>query len=233
MDENLMEFSLNENGENSCLEDLRPPMLMQTPQVVKKSILKPSQQDNLIQLCTPIHKGLKVKFETPHNVKKSTPTRFEEVRVLDEQENWIERTSIVTKDQHQEYLEMARDIMMEVINKLPLEDSEVVQPSCKSSQDRMEEDMDTDDFFDAVDEIENITPKEGNIEDMAQPDEELKNGDGPQSVEDKTDKSGVGSEKAEETGDRSEEPSSPPLPASKGSYNIDFDNLNMRNVSDL
>ncbi|XP_061180058.1 transforming acidic coiled-coil-containing protein 3-like [Saccostrea echinata] len=227
MDENLMEFSLNENSENSCLEDLRPPMLMQTPQVVKKSILKPSQQDNLIQLCTPIHKGLKVKFETPHNVKKSTPTRFEEVRMLDEQENWIERTSIVTKDQHQEYLEMARDIMMEVINNLPLEESEVVQPNCKSSKDRLEEDMDTDDFFDAVDEIEKITPKKDNIEDMAQPDEESKMGGGPQPVEEQTEKLGDVSEKAEETEteNSSKEPSSPPLPASKGSYNIDFDNL--------
>lgn len=63
---------------------------------------------------------LKVKFETPHNIKKSTPTRFEDIRVLDEKENWSERTAVVTKAQHQEYLKMAHEIMLEVINKLPL-----------------------------------------------------------------------------------------------------------------
>lgn len=63
---------------------------------------------------------LKVKFETPHNVKKSTPTRFEDIRVLDEKENWSERTAVVTKAQHREYLKMAQEIMLEVINKLPL-----------------------------------------------------------------------------------------------------------------
>jgi hypothetical protein len=61
-----------------------------------------------------------VKFETPHNVKKSTPTRFDGIRLLDEKENWIERTTVVTKDQHEEYLEMAQDIMLEVINNLPM-----------------------------------------------------------------------------------------------------------------
>lgn len=59
MDENLLELS--ENCENSLSGDTMPPLLMGTPPVVKKSILKPSQQDNLIQLCTPVHKGLKVK----------------------------------------------------------------------------------------------------------------------------------------------------------------------------
>lgn len=59
MDENLLELS--ENCENSLSGDTMPPLLMGTPPVMKKSILKPSQQDNLIQLCTPVHKGLKVK----------------------------------------------------------------------------------------------------------------------------------------------------------------------------
>lgn len=40
---------------------------------------------------------LKVKFETFYNVKKLTFIRFEDIRVLDEKENWLERTVVVIK----------------------------------------------------------------------------------------------------------------------------------------
>uniref|UniRef100_A0A8W8IJ01 Transforming acidic coiled-coil-containing protein C-terminal domain-containing protein n=1 Tax=Magallana gigas TaxID=29159 RepID=A0A8W8IJ01_MAGGI len=197
MDENLLELS--ENCENSLSGDTMPPLLMGTPPVVKKSILKPSQQDNLIQLCTPVHKGLKVKFETPHNVKKSTPTRFEDIRVLDEKENWSERTAVVTKAQHREYLKMAQEIMLEVINKLPLE--EKVEMETENSQ---IEDVSVDKNPQKDSAV--LSEEEGESHQT----EELRNSEGN---EDK------------ETEEISVEPSSTPLSAAKGSYDIDFDNL--------
>ena len=33
---------------------------------------------------------------------------WEELRKLDEEENWTERTSVVTKEDHQDYLEAAK-----------------------------------------------------------------------------------------------------------------------------
>ncbi|XP_071148361.1 transforming acidic coiled-coil-containing protein 3-like isoform X4 [Mytilus edulis] len=88
--------------------------LAQTP-VVKNSILKPFTKDNLIQLSTPVHKNLKVKFQTPQTAHKVTPTRYEQIKELDDQENWAERTTVVLKCDHEENTKNAQAILHDLI----------------------------------------------------------------------------------------------------------------------
>ncbi|KAL5021153.1 hypothetical protein ScPMuIL_000308 [Solemya velum] len=120
MSESLMDFSVND--ENSILDEngFRVPSLAQTP-VIKNSILKPSNKDNLIQLATPIHKNLKVHFNTPRSATPASPSKFDVIRHLDDIENWAERTSVVTKRDHAVYASYARDILSDLIERLPLE----------------------------------------------------------------------------------------------------------------
>ncbi|XP_033757053.1 mucin-2-like isoform X2 [Pecten maximus] len=148
----LMEFSMTEGNDTlTGDENFLPPQLMQTP-VVVNSILKPSTKGNLMQLHTPKpqQKNLKVKFETPRSVKKVTPTRYEKIADLDEKENWIERTAIVTKTDHMLNIECARDILDNLVEKLPILKSE-------STTEKPGNESDDETFFDASDDTEKAT----------------------------------------------------------------------------
>ncbi|XP_060067197.1 transforming acidic coiled-coil-containing protein 3-like [Ylistrum balloti] len=149
----LMEFSMTEGNDTlTGDENFLPPQLTQTP-VVVNSILKPSTKGNLMQLHTPKPqpKNLKVKFETPHSVKKVTPTRYEQIADLDEKENWIERTTIVTKTDHNLNIEYAKDILNNVVENLPLSKSETTMNKPGNESD------DEETFFDAKEETEKAT----------------------------------------------------------------------------
>ncbi|KAK3726937.1 hypothetical protein QZH41_014793 [Actinostola sp. cb2023] len=94
------------------------------------SILKPSQKENVLQLgqLTP-QKAPKVTF-------KNTPVRhhparykaellhhpldtWEEIRSLDEVENWTERTQVVTREDHQLHIESTKEFLNNLIDNLP------------------------------------------------------------------------------------------------------------------
>ena len=53
-------------------------------------------------------KNTPVCYRPPRYRVEDLPPCWEELRKLDEVENWTERTSVVTKEDHQEYLEAAR-----------------------------------------------------------------------------------------------------------------------------
>ena len=55
-------------------------------------------------------------------VDQVTPTCYEQIRELDEKENWTERATIVTKTDHQVYTETAQQIIGEVVDSLPIND---------------------------------------------------------------------------------------------------------------
>ncbi|OWF36112.1 transforming acidic coiled-coil-containing protein 3-like [Mizuhopecten yessoensis] len=153
----LMEFSMSEGNDTlTGDENFLPPKLMQTP-VVVNSILKPSTKGNLMQLHTPKpqQKHLKVKFETPRPVKEVTPTRYEQIADLDEKENWIERTTIVTKTDHLLNIECAKGIVNNIVENLPLSKSESVAESDKPTTESEEEE---EAFFDASEETDKATP---------------------------------------------------------------------------
>ncbi|XP_031554284.1 transforming acidic coiled-coil-containing protein 3-like [Actinia tenebrosa] len=96
----------------------------------KSSILKPSQRENVssVQQLTP-QKPPKVTFKnTPVHYRpacykveltQSQLDTWEEIRSLDELENWTERTQVVTKEDHQIHLEAAREFLEDIINNLP------------------------------------------------------------------------------------------------------------------
>ncbi|XP_076820401.1 transforming acidic coiled-coil-containing protein 3-like isoform X2 [Clavelina lepadiformis] len=104
--------------------------LEMSPTVVPSSILKPSFNENLIVLQTPIHKNLKVSFQTPgctpcitvkppgkYLVSGIVPPSFEEsCNDFDEDLRWKERIEVVTKQDHEEYLKYARDFLEEIVN---------------------------------------------------------------------------------------------------------------------
>ena len=52
---------------------------------------------------------------------KELPKEFDVIRLLDEEENWIERTSILTKQDHQDYIRAATEILEDLVNSLPLD----------------------------------------------------------------------------------------------------------------
>jgi len=49
-----------------------------------------------------------------------SPKRFEDIRELDELENWRERATVVTILDHREYVTIVSDIISDLINNLPL-----------------------------------------------------------------------------------------------------------------
>ncbi|KAM7431597.1 Transforming acidic coiled-coil-containing protein 2 [Porites harrisoni] len=85
------------------------------------SILKSSQRIN----C-PLEKKLtKVSFKNSpvhHTIvpySTDLPHVWQEIRKLDEEENWTERTQILTKEDHKLYLEVAKEWLEELIADLP------------------------------------------------------------------------------------------------------------------
>ncbi|KAK2180918.1 hypothetical protein NP493_420g04027 [Ridgeia piscesae] len=72
-----------------------------------------------------------VTFQTPFRTPAATvppagaqlqrsPKRFEDIRELDELENWRERATVVTILDHREYVTIVSDIISDLINNLPL-----------------------------------------------------------------------------------------------------------------
>ncbi|XP_068222816.1 uro-adherence factor A-like isoform X2 [Palaemon carinicauda] len=59
------------------------------------------------------------KTMSPLKEKGVSPTKFEAIQSLDEEENWRDRTEVVTKLEHTAYKIMAREIVEEAIEKLP------------------------------------------------------------------------------------------------------------------
>ena len=64
---------------------------------------------------------VQVQFQTPRTAKKATPTRFEEIREMDEKENWSERNTVVLKQDHDINIKYAQDLLMELIENLPIQ----------------------------------------------------------------------------------------------------------------
>ncbi|GFR62603.1 transforming acidic coiled-coil-containing protein 3 [Elysia marginata] len=73
------------------------------------SPLKPVNDESRLNINSPSSK------ETP----VSSPYKF--IRQLDSAERWIERTAVVTKQDHKINVENARDILLDVISNLPLD----------------------------------------------------------------------------------------------------------------
>ena len=74
---------------------------------------------------------LQVTFQTPFRTPAAavppagaqqhrSPKRFEDIRELDELENWRERATVVTIFDHREYVTIVSDIISDLINNLPL-----------------------------------------------------------------------------------------------------------------
>ncbi|XP_066960318.1 transforming acidic coiled-coil-containing protein 3-like isoform X2 [Macrobrachium rosenbergii] len=58
-------------------------------------------------------------IKSPLKGKLATPSKFEAIQSLDDDENWRDRTEVVTKLEHTTYKMIAREIVDEVIEKLP------------------------------------------------------------------------------------------------------------------
>lgn len=56
-----------------------------------------------------------MKFQTPQTAHKVTPTRYEQIKELDDQENWAERTTVVLKCDHEENTKNAQAILHDLI----------------------------------------------------------------------------------------------------------------------
>ncbi|XP_064081259.1 uncharacterized protein LOC135197929 isoform X2 [Macrobrachium nipponense] len=57
--------------------------------------------------------------KSPLKGKLATPSKFDAIQSLDDDENWRDRTEVVTKLEHTTYKMIAREIVEEVIEKLP------------------------------------------------------------------------------------------------------------------
>ncbi|XP_072042455.1 uncharacterized protein [Amphiura filiformis] len=88
-----------------------------------QSILKASSKENIFK--SPLSsRSLKVTFQTPARtpkaVKSFSPSVWSALRDLDDQERWVERTSVVTKQDHEDYILLASEFLEEIINNLPV-----------------------------------------------------------------------------------------------------------------
>ena len=65
---------------------------------------------------------LQGKFESPRRIpeNKVTPSRYLDIEELDEVENWRDRTAVVTSDDHRANTSVARDIVEELVDNLPI-----------------------------------------------------------------------------------------------------------------
>ncbi|XP_071506551.1 uncharacterized protein [Diadema antillarum] len=104
-----------------------------SPSSQPHSILKPL---NIINILTPapVNKSLKVTFQTPARAAHLQPhtgdSPYSAVRELDEKERWVERATIVTKQDHEEYVTIAADIINEIISSLPIGGNTTSAESC-------------------------------------------------------------------------------------------------------
>lgn len=111
-------FSPAFDKENS----VTPSKAAGTPSSLPHSILKPC---NILNIVTPlpICKSLKVSFQTPAQGSQllfaPSDSPYSAVRDLDDKERWSERATVVTKQDHEDYMIIAADITNEIINNLP------------------------------------------------------------------------------------------------------------------
>lgn len=97
------------------------------------SILKSSQKVN----CPSEKKLSKVSFKNSpvcHTIPYSAelPPVWQEIRELDEEENWTERTQVVTKEDHQLYSEAAKEWLEELLANLPYAGEKVTNMAASS-----------------------------------------------------------------------------------------------------
>ncbi|XP_071506552.1 uncharacterized protein [Diadema antillarum] len=75
-----------------------------------------------------------VTFQTPARAAHLQPhtgdSPYSAVRELDEKERWVERATIVTKQDHEEYVTIAADIINEIISSLPIGGNTTSAESC-------------------------------------------------------------------------------------------------------
>ncbi|XP_001634776.3 transforming acidic coiled-coil-containing protein 3 isoform X2 [Nematostella vectensis] len=114
------------------------------------SILKSSQKENCEPCVSPSlspKKNPKVSFKNtpvrhrPERYKIELPQldTWEEIRCLDEEENWTERTQVVTKEDHQLHLETAKEFLEEIINNLPIKREENNNTDTQKANTQMEQ----------------------------------------------------------------------------------------------
>ena len=62
---------------------------------------------------------LQVTFQTPSPLEKAVPSRPSDA-ANPEEENWRERTAVITKDDHNDYVADAKDIVSDIVEALPI-----------------------------------------------------------------------------------------------------------------
>lgn len=82
--------------------------------------LRQSQRDNIRDNVDVIAMKSKGSLQNPRPLPV-TPTRYEEVLKLDEEESWKERCAVITRPDHEEYVHLAQDILVDLIENLPIE----------------------------------------------------------------------------------------------------------------
>lgn len=60
-------------------------------------------------------------FRTPAASSVAPPKQYDSIRELDECENWTERATVITKEQHEEYIKIAQQVVSQIIETLPLD----------------------------------------------------------------------------------------------------------------
>ncbi|XP_019625869.1 PREDICTED: neurofilament heavy polypeptide-like [Branchiostoma belcheri] len=112
------------NDENFVVKEpektAKPPVHVLTAQPLgTRSILKPSQKDNIP--TSPAEKESKhVQFITP--ARKPASRRqpasdpWEALRYLDEEERWVDRVQVLTKQDHQDYLKYAQEFLDQILD---------------------------------------------------------------------------------------------------------------------
>ncbi|XP_078489163.1 uncharacterized protein LOC100178052 [Ciona intestinalis] len=115
-------------------------LLTFSPKPDHHSILKPTAgAENLMVMQTPVHKHLKVSFQTParsplanitqvneQSTSQAQNTSWKEVRNLDEDLKWRERIEVVTKYDHEDYMKYSQEILNEIVNKVVQDGSDMV-----------------------------------------------------------------------------------------------------------
>ncbi|XP_038070918.1 transforming acidic coiled-coil-containing protein 3-like isoform X1 [Patiria miniata] len=125
---------LNQDNAGGLLQPITLPQPLQPqpqrPALAPLSILKTTNRDNIL-ISPPANRYLKVTFETPARapVTPSHPAANQEawdiLRQLDEEERWTDRVQVVTRQDHEEYTQFAREFLEEIIENLPFRESPV------------------------------------------------------------------------------------------------------------
>ncbi|CAH1783010.1 unnamed protein product [Owenia fusiformis] len=92
----------------------------QTPSSQRPKPIKPTPESLPPQIP---HQPVQIPHQPPQVPHQQSP--YDHIKELDEEENWIERTSVLTKEDHTDYLQIAGDILSDLISQIPIrEESE-------------------------------------------------------------------------------------------------------------